>query len=276
MENIIEINNLSFSYQAEKKVLDDVSFCVEKGQYVAILGHNGSGKSTIAKLIIGLLEKDAGEIMVNNKILTIDNLYEIRDQIGIVFQNPDNQFIGATVKDDIAFGLENKCVNPNNMDEIIHEFASKVGMIDFLEHEPTKLSGGQKQRVAIAGVMAMKPNIIILDEATSMLDPIGKREINELIRYLNKEEKITVISITHDIEEAKNADQIILLHDGKLIKTGSSEEILYDQKLLEELYLDIPFALKISKALKDKGIEINDHLKVENLLEEICQLHSNK
>ena len=189
MKKIIEIKNLSFEYREGTKTINNISFDIFEGEYVAILGHNGSGKSTIAKLIIGLLEKLSGSITVNGIELTLENLYKVRDNIGIVFQNPDNQFIGATVRDDIAFGLENNCVPQNQMDEIINNYASKVDMQDFLDHEPTKLSGGQKQRVAIAGILAMNPKIIILDEATSMLDPIGKREINNLVRKLIKKKQ---------------------------------------------------------------------------------------
>ena len=186
MKKIIEIKNLSFEYREGIRTINNISFDIFEGEYVAILGHNGSGKSTIAKLIIGLLEKLKGTIIVNGVELTLENLYKVRDNIGIVFQNPDNQFIGATVRDDIAFGLENNCVPQNQMDEIINNYASKVDMQDFLDHEPIKLSGGQKQRVAIAGILAMNPKIIILDEATSMLDPIGKREINNLVRKSQK------------------------------------------------------------------------------------------
>ena len=220
MKKIIEIKNLSFEYREGIRTINNISFDIFEGEYVAILGHNGSGKSTIAKLIIGLLEKLKGTIIVNGVELTLENLYKVRDNIGIVFQNPDNQFIGATVRDDIAFGLENNCVPQNQMDEIINNYASKVDMQDFLDHEPIKLSGGQKQRVAIAGILAMNPKIIILDEATSMLDPIGKREINNLVRKLNKEKTMTIISITHDIEEAKNADRIIVMNNGQTMTIG--------------------------------------------------------
>ena len=186
MDKIIRVRDLSFEYEPGLKTIDHISFDIEQGDYVAILGHNGSGKSTIAKLLIGLLEKSEGSIIINDDELNLDNLYKVRDNIGIVFQNPDNQFIGATVRDDIAFGLENNCVPQEDMGEIINIYASKVGMSDFLDHEPTKLSGGQKQRVAIAGILAMNPKIIILDEATSMLDPMGRREINTIVKELNQ------------------------------------------------------------------------------------------
>lgn len=276
MENIIRVKNLSFEYNEGEKTIDDISFEIEKGSYTAILGHNGSGKSTIAKLLIGLIEKKEGDIIINNMPLNLDNLYKIRSLIGIVFQNPDNQFIGSTVRDDIAFGLENTCVDPNEMDDIINEYASKVDMLEFLDHEPTKLSGGQKQRVAIAGILAMSPSIIILDEATSMLDPRGKKEINELVRQLNEDKNITILSITHDIEEAALADKVILLSDGHVIDSGKPEEILRKENLLKEMSLDIPFSLKISNGLNNMGIKISSHIKQEELVKELCQLHLNK
>ena len=233
----------------------------------------GSGKSTIAKLLIGLLEKSGGSIKVNEYELTLDNLYKVRDNIGIVFQNPDNQFIGATVRDDIAFGLENTCVPQVEMDEIINTYAAKVGMSNFLDHEPTKLSGGQKQRVAIAGILAMSPTIIILDEATSMLDPMGRREINNLVKELNKAKDITIISITHDIEEAKNADQVIILNDGKIVANGKPEDVLSDKNSLIKYELDIPFALKVAQRLEKTNIRTSKSLYMDVFIEELCQLH---
>ncbi len=271
MENIIEVNNLSFEYSEGSKTIDNISFKIKKGSYTTILGHNGSGKSTIAKLLIGLLEKNKGEIIIGQMSLNMENLYKIRSLIGIVFQNPDNQFIGSTVRDDIAFGLENTCVDPNKMDNIINEYAKKVNMTEFLDHEPTKLSGGQKQRVAIAGILAMHPSIIILDEATSMLDPKGKKEINELVRVLNKDTSMTILSITHDIEEAALADNVILLSDGKIIDQGKPSEILIKEDELKSMSLDIPFALKITK-----GLGIKNTIKQEELVKELCQLHLNK
>lgn len=276
MDHIIEVKDLTFSYENQKNTIDHISFQIERGSYVAILGHNGSGKSTIAKLLIGLLESQSGLITVNGYPLNLENLYKVREHIGIVFQNPDNQFIGATVRDDIAFGLENMCVPSNKMNEMIQTYAKKVAMEDFLDHEPTKLSGGQKQRVAIAGILAMAPSIVILDEATSMLDPIGKREINQLVKDLNKNEKITVISITHDIEEAKEADQVILLNEGKIVDDGTPEEVLMDHERLKQLELDAPFAYKISKGLNELGIMLKPHIDQDSLLEELCQLHLKK
>lgn len=274
MENIIKVENLCFEYEPGLKTIHNISFQIKKGEYVAILGHNGSGKSTIAKLLIGLLEKKSGNIIIDHKELNLENLYKIREKIGIVFQNPDNQFIGATVRDDIAFGLENICIPREKMDELIERYAKRVRMDQFLDHEPTKLSGGQKQRVAIAGILAMSPSIIILDESTSMLDPRGRKEINELIRELKEDKEMTIISITHDIEEAKNADRILLLNKGEIVGDDQPETLLMNEKLLLDLHLDIPFALKVSRKLKAQGIQINETLNVEELEKQLCQLHA--
>ena len=274
MENIIKVENLCFEYEPGLKTIHNISFQIKKGEYVAILGHNGSGKSTIAKLLIGLLEKKSGHIIIDHKELNLENLYKIREKIGIVFQNPDNQFIGATVRDDIAFGLENICIPREKMDEFIERYAKRVRMDQFLDHEPTKLSGGQKQRVAIAGILAMSPSIIILDESTSMLDPRGRKEINELIRELKEDKEMTIISITHDIEEAKNADRILLLNKGEIVGDDQPETLLMNEKLLLDLHLDTPFALKVSRKLKAQGIQINETLNVEELEKQLCQLHA--
>lgn len=276
MEKIINVQHLSFGYDEDTLTIDDISFSIEKGSYTTILGHNGSGKSTIAKLLMGLLEKKSGEIVIGGIPLTEETLNQVRSQIGIVFQNPDNQFIGATVRDDIAFGLENNCVDPALMDDIINEYAKKVNMYEFLDHEPTKLSGGQKQRVAIAGILAMNPSIIILDEATSMLDPKGRNEINALVHQLNKDKNMTIVSITHDIEEAALSDYVILLSDGHIVDEGRPEEVLMKKEEIESLALDIPFAYKISHGLQKMGISITEQIDREKLVNELCRLHLKK
>jgi energy-coupling factor transport system ATP-binding protein len=276
MEKIIDVQHLSFGYDEDTLTIDDISFTIEKGSYTTILGHNGSGKSTIAKLLMGLLEKKSGEIVIGGIPLTEETLNQVRSQIGIVFQNPDNQFIGATVRDDIAFGLENNCVDPALMDDIINEYAKKVNMYEFLDHEPTKLSGGQKQRVAIAGILAMSPSIIILDEATSMLDPKGRNEINALVHQLNKDKHMTIVSITHDIEEAALSDYVILLSDGHIVDEGRPEEVLMKKEEIESLALDIPFAYKISHGLQKTGISITEQIDREKLVNELCRLHLKK
>lgn len=276
MEKIIDVQHLSFGYDEDTLTIDDISFSIEKGSYTTILGHNGSGKSTIAKLLMGLLEKKSGEIVIGGIPLTEETLNQVRSQIGIVFQNPDNQFIGATVRDDIAFGLENNCVDPALMDDIINEYAKKVNMYEFLDHEPTKLSGGQKQRVAIAGILAMSPSIIILDEATSMLDPKGRNEINALVHQLNKDKNMTIVSITHDIEEAALSDYVILLSDGHIVDEGRPEEVLMKKEEIESLALDIPFAYKVSHGLQKMGISIPEQIDREKLVNELCRLHLKK
>lgn len=268
----IEVRNVSFSYDESSLAVDDVSFSVEKGSYTTIIGHNGSGKSTIAKLMIGLLEKDKGEIIIDGDLLNLENLQTIRSKVGIVFQNPDNQFIGATVRDDIAFGLENHCVPTENMESIIQEFAKKVNMQDFLEHEPTRLSGGQKQRVAIAGVLAMAPDILIFDESTSMLDPQGKDEINRVIRQLHQNTQMTLISITHDIEEVTKSDYVIVMDSGKVLMQGKPEEVMLNQKKLVDLKLDVPFSVKLQKALSAVGVQVKTTTSIEGMVDELCQL----
>lgn len=276
MANAVDINNLSFEYEEGAKTIDQISFSVPKGSYTVVLGHNGSGKSTIAKLIIGLLEPKTGDITVDGIHLDEEHLYDVREKVGIVFQNPDNQFIGSTVRDDIAFGLENLCVPTEDMEDIIQTYAKKVNMTEFLDHEPTKLSGGQKQRVAIAGILAMHPSIIILDEATSMLDPRGKIEINNLVHELNQTQNMTILSITHDIEEAALSDHVILLDNGHIIDEGTPEKVLTQKKELERIGLDVPFAYKISKKLHDSGYPIKPIINKEKLVKELCQLNLKK
>lgn len=275
MKSVI-VEDLCFEYEENIPTIQNVSFEIDAGEYVAILGHNGSGKSTIAKLLIGLLEKKSGDIMVEGILLNEENLYDVRSHIGIVFQNPDNQFIGATVRDDIAFGLENKCVPQKDMEDIINYYAKEVNMYAFLDHEPSKLSGGQKQRVAIAGILAMQPDILILDESTSMLDPKGKTEVNALVKKIRQEKKMTVLSITHDIEEASKADRIILLNKGRIEAIGSPKEILSDANKLEELGLEAPFSFQLSKQLQNIGIDVSLYIDEKGLVEELCQLRLKK
>ena len=271
---IIEVKNLSFAYDESAKTIDEVSFSIEEGTYTTIIGHNGSGKSTIAKLIAGLLEKASGSIMVDGMELNVENLNKIRSDIGIVFQNPDNQFIGSTVRDDIAFGLENHCVPQEEMDQIIEENAALVGMTKYLNQEPTRLSGGQKQRVAIAGVLAMKPKILIFDEATSMLDPQGKDEIKRVITELHGESKLTILSITHDIDEVAKSDYVIAMDGGHVAITGTPKEVFKDPEKLKKMKLDVPFSLKLSEELQTCGLHVSSHITQEGLVEELCQLHS--
>ena len=267
--NQLTLKNVTFSYDENVNAVEDINLEVSEGQYVTIIGHNGSGKSTITKLIIGLLEAKSGEIFVDGVALTPQNVYDIREKIAIVFQNPDNQFIGSTVRDDIAFGLENQMVDPSRMDAIIDEFSSRVGMESYLEHEPTKLSGGQKQRVAIAGALAMKPEILVLDEATSMLDPKGRKEVNELVHELHTKNSMTILSITHDIEEVLLSDYVFVMSEGKLVMQGLPQEILDRAQELVELQLDIPFTVKFFNALKDQGIIIEEKFDLKEMVEKL-------
>ena len=268
---LIEVKNLKYSYDQKKPAVDDVSFEIEKGLYYTIIGHNGSGKSTIAKLIAGLLEKESGEIIIDGMPLDRENLYKIRSKIGIVFQNPDNQFIGSTVQDDIAFGLENHCVPQEEMDDIINTFAEKVGMTKYLHSEPTHLSGGQKQRVAIAGVLAMNPQILIFDEATSMLDPQGKAEIKKVIMDLHENSGLTILSITHDIDEVVTSDKVMVLYEGKIAMFDTPEEIFKDEKTLVKLRLDVPYCLKFANELKKYGVDPGHEITTEGLVEKLWQ-----
>ena len=269
--NALQIKDLKFSYDSKTIIFGGLSFCVEEGEYISLIGHNGSGKSTLAKLIIGLLEAKGGEIKVFDKILNLENIYSIRKDVGIIFQNPDNQFIGSTVEDDIAFGLENHNVPTFEMDKIILEYASKVGMEEFLKKEPTSLSGGQKQRVAIAGVLAMHPRLIIMDESTSMLDPKGKKEIRDLIVKLRKENpSLTILSITHDIEESYLSDRVIVLSKGEVKYNDTPKNVFIHEKELLDMDLDIPFVYKLKKELERKGINLSSNTE-EGMVEELCQ-----
>lgn len=269
----INIDHLSFGYTSDTLAIDDLSLSVNEGEYTVLIGPNGSGKSTLAKLFIGLLEPRNGSISVFDTKLSLDTIDTIRQQIGIVFQNPDNQFIGSTVEDDIAFGLENHNVDPNNMQSIINDYASRVGMFDYLKTEPTRLSGGQKQRVAIAGVLAMQPKIMVFDEATSMLDPKGRYEITTLMHQLKTTTDLTIISITHDMEEIAQADRCIVLKDGKLFYDGKPQTLLDDPIKMKAASLQIPFAMRMRALLKQEGIETNTHT-LEGMVDELCQLHS--
>ena len=273
---IIDVEKLTFSYDEKVDAVSEVSFSIKKGEYCTIVGHNGSGKSTVAKLITGLLEKKSGKIVIDNLELTNENLRKIRNKIGIVFQNPDNQFIGSTVRDDIAFGLENHCVDQKDMDAIIEEFSNRVGMHDFLNSEPTRLSGGQKQRVAIAGVLAMHPEIIIFDEATSMLDPQGKAEIKKVIMDLHNEKDLTIVSITHDIDEVSTGDHVIVLDAGKVVLDGTPKEVFKQEEKLKETQFDLPYSMKLAKELDKQGIHIENRMTMEGMVNELCQLHLKK
>ena len=270
---VIEIKNVTFSYSEDKITVDDVSLSIEKGKFVSVVGHNGSGKSTLAKLLMGLLLPEKGEILINGEALTKKTAPKIRQSMALVFQNPDNQFIGVTVEDDIAFGLENRNVKHSDMQAIIEKFAAEVGMLEFLKKEPSMLSGGQKQRVAIAGALALSPQIIIFDEATSMLDPKGKKDIRELIKKMrNENPDLTVISITHDIEEAYESDEVVLMSKGRVVTFGDPKIVLNNSKLLEEVGIDTPFVLSIKQKLEKQKITIPVVDNIDELVETLWQL----
>lgn len=278
MTNIIELKNVKFKYDEEDNhyTLNDVSFHVKQGEWLSIIGHNGSGKSTTVRLIDGLLEAESGEIIVNGDKLTVDNVWEKRSQIGMVFQNPDNQFVGATVEDDVAFGLENQGVPYAEMVERVQDALELVGMADFKKREPARLSGGQKQRVAIAGVVALRPNIIILDEATSMLDPEGRLELISTVKAIKDTYGMTVISITHDLDEVALSDRVIVMKTGQVESTSTPAE-LFTRQDLEELDLDKPFTMEMLEKLQAKGLDLPYRYFTEEELEEtLWELLSNK
>ena len=269
----LQVKNLTFSYDKNSNIIENLNLTIEKGKFVSIVGHNGSGKSTLAKLFIGLLEPNEGEIYINDELLTKKNVNSLRTNMALVFQNPDNQFIGATVEDDIAFGLENRQVERTKMKELVNEFAKKVGMENFLQKEPSMLSGGQKQRVAIAGALALSPDIIIFDESTSMLDPKGKKDIRELILKMRKNNPdLTVISITHDIEEAYESDDVVVLNKGRLVTSGNPKQVLNNAELMKTIGIDVPFALVVKDKLEKKGKKIPEVNTIDELVEALWEL----
>lgn len=269
MENIIEVKNLSYRYDhnSEDYILKDVSFHVKQGEWLSIVGHNGSGKSTTVRLIDGLLEAESGDIIISGDKLTADNVWEKRRQIGMVFQNPDNQFVGATVEDDVAFGLENQGMDYPMMVKRVHEALELVGMQNFKEREPARLSGGQKQRVAIAGVVALQPDIIILDEATSMLDPEGRLELIRTVKEIKDKNHLTVISITHDLDEISLSDRVLVMKNGQVESTATPRE-LFSRPDLEDLGLDQPFVNRVKAAMIQTGLTLPETYLTEKELQE--------
>lgn len=269
MENIIEVRNLKYKYDSESEnyTLNDVSFQVKKGEWLSIVGHNGSGKSTTVRLIDGLLEAESGDIIISGDKLTAENVWEKRRQIGMVFQNPDNQFVGATVEDDVAFGLENQGLDYNLMVERVQQALELVGMQDFKEREPARLSGGQKQRVAVAGVVALRPDIIILDEATSMLDPEGRLDLIQTVKKIKDSNQLTVISITHDLDEIALSDRVLVMKEGQVESTATPRE-LFSREDLEELGLDQPFVNQVKAALCQSGLPLPDSYLTEKELQD--------
>ncbi|MFR7061428.1 energy-coupling factor ABC transporter ATP-binding protein [Streptococcus pneumoniae] len=269
MKSIIDVKNLSFRYKENQNYYDvkDITFHVKRGEWLSIVGHNGSGKSTTVRLIDGLLEAESGEIVIDGQRLTEENVWNIRRQIGMVFQNPDNQFVGATVEDDVAFGLENQGLSRQEMKKRVEEALALVGMLDFKKREPARLSGGQKQRVAIAGVVALRPAILILDEATSMLDPEGRRELIGTVKGIRKDYDMTVISITHDLEEVAMSDCVLVMKKGEIESTSSPRE-LFSRNDLDQIGLDDPFANQLKKSLSQNGYDLPENYLTESELED--------
>ena len=269
MKSIIDVKNLSFRYKESQEYYDvkDITFHVKRGEWLSIVGHNGSGKSTTVRLIDGLLEAESGEIVIDGQRLTEKNIWNIRRQIGMVFQNPDNQFVGATVEDDVAFGLENQGLSRQEMQKRVEEALDLVGMLDFKKREPARLSGGQKQRVAIAGVVALRPAILILDEATSMLDPEGRRELIETVKGIRKDYDMTVISITHDLEEVAMSDRVLVMKKGEIESTSSPRE-LFSRNDLDQIGLDDPFSNQLKHSLSQNGCDLPENYLTESELED--------
>ena len=272
MKQMIELKNVSFRYDktVEEYQIDTVSFHVKQGEWLSIVGHNGSGKSTVVRLIDGLLEAESGEIYVDGKQLTRETIWEIRSKIGIVFQNPDNQFVGATVEDDVAFGLENQGIPREEMLQRVEKAIEQVGMLEFKDREPSRLSGGQKQRVAIAGIIALRPTIIILDEATSMLDPEGREDLMAVMRELQKKFQLTIISITHDLTEIALSDRTLVFQKGKLESSMIPRE-LFSRNDLNEIGLDKPFSKQVQESLSSHFPLKQDYLTESELLDQLWE-----
>lgn len=272
MKQMIELKNVSFRYDktVEEYQIDTVSFHVKQGEWLSIVGHNGSGKSTVVRLIDGLLEAESGEIYVDGKQLTRETIWEIRSKIGIVFQNPDNQFVGATVEDDVAFGLENQGIPREEMLQRVEKAIEQVGMLEFKDREPSRLSGGQKQRVAIAGIIALRPTIIILDEATSMLDPEGREDLMAVMRELQKKFQLTIISITHDLTEIALSDRTLVFQEGKLESSMTPRE-LFSRNDLNEIGLDKPFSKQVQESLSSHFPLKQDYLTESELLDQLWE-----
>ena len=272
MKQIIELKNVSFRYDktVEEYQIDTVSFHVKQGEWLSIVGHNGSGKSTVVRLIDGLLEAESGEIYIDGKKLTRETIWEIRSKIGIVFQNPDNQFVGATVEDDVAFGLENQGIPREEMLQRVEKAIEQVGVLEFKDREPSRLSGGQKQRVAIAGIIALRPTIIILDEATSMLDPEGREDLMAVMRELQKKFQLTIISITHDLTEIALSDRTLVFQKGKLESSMTPRE-LFSRNDLNEIGLDKPFSKQVQESLSSHFPLKQDYLTESELLDQLWE-----
>ncbi|MFC4025640.1 energy-coupling factor ABC transporter ATP-binding protein [Oceanobacillus longus] len=275
-KKLVEFRNVSFKYgEKEPWVLRNCSFEIYENEWVAIIGHNGSGKSTIAKLLNGLLFPQEGEIIIDGQQVNEDSIWNIRKEVGMVFQNPDNQFVGATVQDDVAFGMENRGFPREEMQQRISETLSAVRMQDYRLTEPHRLSGGQKQRVAIASVLAISPKVLILDEATAMLDPSGRKEIMDTVGRIQESNGLSLITITHDLQEVVQAERVIVMNNGEKWKEASPREIFSEKDALRKIGLDVPFVAILAEELKQAGVSLTAApLNQEELLEDLWTLHS--
>ncbi|MEN1968964.1 energy-coupling factor ABC transporter ATP-binding protein [Lentibacillus sp. N15] len=275
-QKMIEFNHVSFRYDEDQPwVLKNCSFAVYENESLAIIGHNGSGKSTIAKLMNGLLFPQEGEIIIRGRPVNEETIWDVRKDVGMVFQNPDNQFVGTTVQDDVAFGMENRSVPRKEMEKRVDKSLTAVGMQDYRLTEPHRLSGGQKQRVAIAGVLAVSPNVLILDEATAMLDPKGRLEIMNTVSDVKQKNKLSLITITHDLQEVVQADRVIVMNNGEIWDEATPRMIFSKKDALREIGLDVPFVAILTDELKKNGLGIaQEPLNQEELLEELWTLHS--
>ena len=277
MKNIIEVNNVSFEYITDEntlKAIDNLDLQVKEGEFVAIIGHNGSGKSTLSKNLNAILFPTEGNILINKMdTREEDKLWDIRQTAGMVFQNPDNQIVATIVEEDVAFGPENLGVEPTLIRERVEDALKSVGIYELKDRQPHLLSGGQKQRVAIAGIIAMRPKCIIFDEATAMLDPSGRKEVMNVIKKLNKEENITTLHITHYMEEAVQADRVVVVDKGKKLLEGTPKEVFKNVDLLKKIGLDVPYMTELAGLLREEGLDIDDDiLTVDEMVDKLCQL----
>ncbi|MBC5998074.1 energy-coupling factor transporter ATPase [Romboutsia ilealis] len=277
MSNIVEVNNISFEYITEEesfKAIEDLSLDIKKGEFLVIIGHNGSGKSTLSKNLNAILMPTKGNILIDNMdTRDEEKLWDIRQTAGMVFQNPDNQIVATVVEEDVAFGPENLGIEPAEIRKRVDESLKSVGIYELRDRQPHLLSGGQKQRVAIAGIIAMKPKCVIFDEATAMLDPSGRKEVMSTIKRLNKEENISVIHITHFMEEAVDADRVIVMEKGKKILEGTPRQVFSKIDMLKNIGLDVPYMTELSKELNKEGLNIDsDILTVDEMVMKLCQL----
>ncbi len=273
---MIHFNQVSFAYGDDQvDVIRELDLSIDKNEWVALIGHNGSGKSTAAKLMNGLLLPKSGKVTVGGTELNEETYWDIRKKVGMVFQNPENQFVGTTVMDDVAFGLENLGVPREEMKERVDEALYLVGMYDYREHAPHRLSGGQKQRVAIAGILAIMPDVIIFDEATTMLDPMGRQELLKTIEELREKQEITIIYITHDLSEAALADRMIVMNQGEKWLSGKPREIFKQTRALVEIGLEVPFVTRVADGMKQHGIQlIEEPLHYHELVDQLWKLNS--